>query len=102
MNLLSLLILLTITGICGAVAEFIVGYKPGGGGLVISIIVGVIGAFFGTWLATLFSADLASFGAVTVGNKSISLLWTLLGSLIVLFVLSLLRGRRLEFSDTQQ
>ena len=49
MSLLELLVLLVIAGIAGAIAEFLVGFSPGG--FLVSIIIGAVGAFIGTWLA---------------------------------------------------
>ena len=49
MGLVELLILLVIAGICGVIAEWVVGFSPGG--FVVSIVVGLIGAYLGSWLA---------------------------------------------------
>ena len=94
MNVLGILLLIIIAGICGAIAEFLVGYSPGG--LVLSGSVGVIGAYFGNifgeWIYQLFSFRFLS---VQVGNIVIDIVWAIVGSIVFLLVLSLLRiGRR--------
>jgi uncharacterized membrane protein YeaQ/YmgE (transglycosylase-associated protein family) len=91
LDLLELSILLVTAGICGSLAELIVGYNPTGMvTIVFSIIVGVIGAFIGTWI---FSIALGLPGVFTirVGTERFSLLWATLGSMLLLLALQGLR-----------
>ena len=88
MGILQLLILLVIAGICGAIAELVVGFSPGG--FVVSIIIGVIGAYLGHLLAE--SLDLPQFLTVRVGNQPIEIIWAILGSIVLLLVISLFRS----------
>ena len=88
MDILGLLLLLVILGICGALAEMIVGFSPGG--FAVSIIIGVIGAYLGTLLANYF--DLPAFLTIKVGSQTIELVWAVLGSVAFLAVISLIRG----------
>ena len=90
MGILELLILLIIAGICGAIAEMIVGFSPGG--FVVSIIVGVIGAYLGEVIAGYL--NLPSFLPVTVGGRTIEVMWAILGSIVLLLIISLFRGAR--------
>ena len=90
MGIVELLILLVVAGICGAIAEMIVGFSPGG--FVVSIIVGVIGAYLGTVLAGYL--NLPAFLPVTIGGQTIEIVWAILGSILLLLVISLFRGRR--------
>ena len=90
MGILELLILLVIAGICGAIAELIVGFSPGG--FVVSIIIGVIGAYLGTVLATRLNLPPAL--PVTIGGQTIDLIWAILGSILLLLVITLFRGAR--------
>ncbi len=90
MGILELLILLVIAGICGAIAELIVGFSPGG--FVVSIIIGVIGAYLGNVLAP--RLGLPSFLPVTIGGHTIEIMWAILGSILLLLVISLFRGGR--------
>ncbi len=88
MSLLELVVLLVIAGIAGAVAEFLVGFTPGG--FLVSIILGVIGAYLGGWLAR--QLHLPSILPITVGTQTIELVWTIVGALVLVGLLSLLRG----------
>ncbi len=90
MGLIELLILLVVAGICGAIAELIVGFSPGG--FVVSIVVGIIGAYLGTLIAG--ALNLPRFFAVTIGGRSIEIVWAILGSILLLLVISLFRGTR--------
>ncbi|GIV98739.1 GlsB/YeaQ/YmgE family stress response membrane protein [Roseiflexus sp.] len=97
MDLLQLLILLVIAGICGAVAELIVGFSPPGlQVMLVSIIVGVIGAFIGGWIAETFG--LPPITEIRVGNIRLNLLYTILGSTLLLVILQALRSGRQWFS----
>jgi len=99
MDPLQLMILLVIAGICGAFAELIVGFSPPGlHVMLVSIIIGVIGAFVGAWIAGLFG--LPPLTEIRVGNIRLNLLYTILGSVLLLLVLQALRsgGRRLSNS----
>ena len=51
MTLLHFLLLLLIAGVCGSIAQALVGGTPGG--CFVSIALGFIGALLGTWLAQL-------------------------------------------------
>ena len=88
MEFIQLLILLVIAGICGAIAELIVGFSPGG--FVVSIVVGVIGAYLGTLIATYL--NLPPFLPVAIGGRTLELVWSILGSILLLLVISLFRG----------
>ncbi|HNP70158.1 MAG TPA: GlsB/YeaQ/YmgE family stress response membrane protein [Kouleothrix sp.] len=89
MDLLQLLTLLVIAGICGAIAQWIVAFSPGT--LLVSIIVGVIGAYLGTVLANLLRIP-NLIPPLLIGNQPFSLLWALLGSVALLYALKLLRN----------
>jgi uncharacterized membrane protein YeaQ/YmgE (transglycosylase-associated protein family) len=90
MPLLELLILVVIAGITGTLAEFLIGFTPGG--LMGSVIVGVLGALIGDWLARLLRLPVIL--PVHVGERTIELLWAAIGSLLLVVILSTLRGRR--------
>ena len=55
-DLLQLSILLVIAGICAAIAQWVVGFSPGG--FIMSIILGVVGAYLGMSLASLLRIPL--------------------------------------------
>jgi len=74
--------------ICGAIAERIVGYYPGG--FFAAAAIGFIGALFGSKLAHYL--HLPSFLAVNVEGRPIELVWTVLGAIALLLVVRLFRG----------
>ena len=88
MDLLELLILLVLAGLCGAVAELIVSYNPGG--LLVTIIVGVIGAYIGNWIGGLLPLELPL--TVQVDSVTFNLIWAVLGSLILLILIRTIRS----------
>src|SRR5690606_1213006 len=94
MTLIDFLLLLLVGAICGAVSEMIVGFSVGG--LLMSIVVGFLGAMIGTWLAP--QLGLPSMLAVTIGGYTIEILWAILGSILLLLVISLFRRRTVSRS----
>jgi uncharacterized membrane protein YeaQ/YmgE (transglycosylase-associated protein family) len=87
MSLVGLLLLLLVGGICGAIAEMLVGFSPGG--FLASVVVGILGAFIGTWVAR--AVGLPSVLAVRIEGHTIEIVWAILGSILLLLVLSLFR-----------
>ncbi len=94
MSIIELLILLVIAGICGVIAEWIVGFSPGG--FIVSIIVGLIGAYLGSWLAGRLGLppvlNVSALGLTTGGLPSFDIVWSILGSILLLLLISLVRG----------
>ena len=87
MTLVGLLILIVIGAICGAAAELIVGYSPGG--FLASVAIGFLGALLGTWLAR--QIGLPAMLPITVDGYTIEVLWAILGAVILLLIISLFR-----------
>ena len=81
MTLLEFAIYIVIAGICGAVARAIAGGS--GGGFVISILVGFLGAFVGTWLARMMHWPVVF--AVAVAGHPFPIFWSVVGGLILVF-----------------
>ncbi len=98
MDLLQVLILLTIAGICSALAEIIAGVIAQltgfriffTGSIVVTIVIGIIGSYIGTWLSGRLGVGLYS---VIIGPVRLDLIWSVLGSLLVLTILTAVRGR---------
>jgi uncharacterized membrane protein YeaQ/YmgE (transglycosylase-associated protein family) len=86
MNLLELLLLLLIAGVCGALAQSITGYSHGG--CLTSIALGFVGALLGTWLARL--AKLPDLFTIQVGNASFPILWSIIGGALFAALLAFL------------
>lgn len=89
MSITSLLILLLVAGICGAIGQAIVGYSRGG--CLASIAIGFIGALLGMWLAG--TMGLREMFAVNIGGQSFPILWSILGSALFVAVISLISRR---------
>jgi uncharacterized membrane protein YeaQ/YmgE (transglycosylase-associated protein family) len=89
MSLISLLILLLIAGICGALGQAIAG--SGRGGILVSIALGFIGALLGTWLAS--AIGLPEILPVSIAGKSFPIIWSIIGSALFVALLSLLTRR---------
>jgi uncharacterized membrane protein YeaQ/YmgE (transglycosylase-associated protein family) len=90
MTLLGFLILLLIAALAGALGQALAGYSLGG--CFMSIIVGWVGAYIGTWLAR--ELGLPFFLTIAVGGRDFPLVWAIIGSAILSAVLGLLLRRR--------
>ena len=88
MTLVGLLLLLIVGAVCGAIAEMLVGFSPGG--FFASAVVGFLGAWIGTWIAR--DAHLPGLLSVTVEGHSIEVVWAVIGAVVLLLVISLFRG----------
>lgn len=74
--------------LAGAIAKLIMPGKQGGG-IIVTLILGVVGALLGGFLGSLlFNVDLASFWSLQTWILAI------VGSLIVLFIWGLVTGRK--------
>jgi uncharacterized membrane protein YeaQ/YmgE (transglycosylase-associated protein family) len=90
MSLLDLIILLIIAGICGSIAQALVGFSRGG--CFLSIAVGFIGALLGSWLAKQFGFP--DFFVIEIGDTSYPVVWSIIGAVIFVGILNLLTPRR--------
>ena len=90
MSLGHFLVMLLVAAIIGALGEAIGGFSPGG--LAMSIVVGFIGAFVGTWLR--HSLNMPEFIPVKVDGNEISVVWSVIGAALFVLVLRLVLGRR--------
>jgi uncharacterized membrane protein YeaQ/YmgE (transglycosylase-associated protein family) len=86
MTILEILLLVLIAAICGALGQALSGYSLGG--LLISIVVGFIGAFLGSWIAREFG--LPELLTITVGGQPFPILWSIIGGAIFAAVVGLL------------
>ncbi len=87
MTLFGFLLLVLIGAFCGALAEMLVGYSPGG--FFASVVVGFLGAFLGTYLAR--RIGLPSALAITVEGYTIEIIWAILGAVVLVGALALIR-----------
>jgi uncharacterized membrane protein YeaQ/YmgE (transglycosylase-associated protein family) len=87
MTLFGFLLLVVVGAICGAVAEMIVGYRPGG--FLASVAIGFVGAWIGGYLAGILR--LPTMLVVHIEGHALDVAWTVLGSIVLLLVVSLFR-----------
>lgn len=91
MSVTSFLLLLLIAAICGTVAQSLVGYSVGG--CLISALVGFVGALFGSWLAS--QLGLPEPLPVQIEGRTFPVLWSIIGSALLVAGLSMINRRRL-------
>lgn len=90
MSVTSMIILVLIAGICGAVGQSIAGYSRGG--CLASIAVGFIGAMLGMWVAKMMG--LHELFAVRIGGQSFPIVWSIIGSALFVALISLISRQR--------
>lgn len=86
----SLLILIVIAAVCGAVGKAIAGSVRGG--LLVSIVLGFIGALLGPWVARLLK--LPEPFMVNVGGQGFPVLWSIIGAALFVAIIHLISRRR--------
>lgn len=86
MTIGEILLLLLIAAICGSLGQVLVGYSAGG--LLVSIVVGVIGAYIGAWVAREFALPVIF--ALNIGGRSFPVVWSIIGSAIFAALLGLI------------
>jgi len=87
MTITGFLLFLLVGAICGAIAEFIVGWSSGG--FIAAAVVGILGAFIGGWFAP--RLGLPSLLAVRIEGHGIEVFWSILGAVALLLLLSVFR-----------
>lgn len=90
MTVLELLILLLVAGVCGSLAQSLVGYSHGG--CLVSIVLGFIGAVLGTYLAR--EAGLPELFTIQIGGRSFPVIWSIIGATLFAALLALIRRPR--------
>lgn len=90
MTIVGFLLLLLVAGLCGAVAQAIVGYSRGG--FLVSVALGFIGALLGTWLAGLMG--LPELFVVQVGGQAFPIVWSIIGAALFVALLHLISSAR--------
>lgn len=89
MTILEFLILLVIAALCGAIGQAIAGYSLGG--MVITTVVGFIGALLGTWMAR--AVGLPELLMVNIGGQPFPIVWAILGSAVFAAIVALFTRR---------
>ncbi|MEO7793893.1 MAG: GlsB/YeaQ/YmgE family stress response membrane protein [Thermoanaerobaculia bacterium] len=89
-SLPALLILLIIAAVCGALGKAIAGDVRGG--LLVSIVLGFVGALLGPWVAS--KLRLPEPFMVTIGGHPFPVLWSIIGAALFVAVIHLFSRRR--------
>jgi uncharacterized membrane protein YeaQ/YmgE (transglycosylase-associated protein family) len=90
MSLSTLVLLLVIAAICGAIGQAIAGSARGG--LVVSIVLGFVGAVLGPWVAR--ALKLPEPLMVTIGGHPFPVLWSIIGAALFVAIIHLVSRRR--------
>src|SRR3712207_277814 len=94
MTLIGFLVLLLIAAICGSIGQSLAGYDLGG--CLVSIVVGFIGAYLGTWVAD--NLGLPRIFELNIEGRPFPVVWAVIGSALFALVIALIRrgvsGRR--------
>jgi uncharacterized membrane protein YeaQ/YmgE (transglycosylase-associated protein family) len=89
MSILEFFLLLIVAGICGSLAQALVGYSHGG--CLVSIVLGFVGALIGTWLARVL--QLPELLTVHLGDRGFPIVWSIIGAALFSALLSMLARR---------
>jgi uncharacterized membrane protein YeaQ/YmgE (transglycosylase-associated protein family) len=90
LSLTELLLLLLIAAVCGAIGKAIAGSARGG--LVMSIVLGFIGALLGPWLAA--KLKLPEPLMINIGGHPFPVLWSIIGAALFVAIIHLISRRR--------
>jgi uncharacterized membrane protein YeaQ/YmgE (transglycosylase-associated protein family) len=89
MTVVEFILLLVVAGICGAVAQALVGYSRGG--CLVAMALGFIGALLGTWIARALA--LPEIFVISLGGQSFPIIWSIIGAALFAGLLSLITRR---------
>jgi uncharacterized membrane protein YeaQ/YmgE (transglycosylase-associated protein family) len=78
-TLVDFVVYLVIAGICGSVARAFGGGTRGG--FILSIVLGFVGAFVGTWMARML--HLPRFWVVAIEGHSFPIVWSIIGGFVL-------------------
>lgn len=85
----SLLILLIVAGLAGAIGQSLAGYSRGG--CLTSIALGFVGALLGSWLSR--QLGLPEIFALQIGGTNFPVIWAVIGAALFVAILSLFTRR---------
>ena len=90
MSFAGLLLLIVIAAVCGAIGKAIAGSTRGG--LIVSIVLGFIGALLGPWVAGLLK--LPEPFVVIIDRHPFPILWSIIGAALFVLLIHLFSRRR--------
>ena len=89
MSFLEFILLLIVAGVGGCLAQALAGYSHGG--CLASIVLGLIGALLGTWIARLLG--LGEILSIQIGSQPFPIIWSVIGAALFAGVLHLFSRR---------
>lgn len=89
MSLFGFLLLIVIAAVCGAIGQAIAGFSRGG--CLISIVMGFIGAWLGTWLAN--EMALPQVWTINIDGQPFPILWSIVGAALFSLIIGLFTQR---------
>jgi uncharacterized membrane protein YeaQ/YmgE (transglycosylase-associated protein family) len=89
MTLPALIVLIVIAAVCGAVGKAIAGGARGG--LIVSTVLGFVGALLGPWVAR--ALKLPEPFMVVISGHPFPVLWSIVGAALFVALLHLISGR---------
>ncbi len=92
--MISLLIWLILGFLAGYLAKLIMP-GPDGGGVILTTILGIIGAVVGGYVGTLFGSPMAS-SFDNIGGSLLSFVFSIIGAIVVLAIYRLATGRQVS------
>ncbi len=90
MTWIELLILLVIAGVCGSIAQTIVGFTRGG--CLVSVVLGFMGAMLGPWMAV--QVGFPELFTVRIGEVDFPIIWSIIGAIVVSMLVGILTPKR--------
>jgi uncharacterized membrane protein YeaQ/YmgE (transglycosylase-associated protein family) len=90
MPLPALILLIVIAAVCGAIGKALAGSARGG--LIVSTVLGFIGALIGPWIAS--ALKLPEPLTVTIDRHPFPILWSIIGAALFVALLHLFSRRR--------
>jgi uncharacterized membrane protein YeaQ/YmgE (transglycosylase-associated protein family) len=90
MTALEFLALLVVAGASGALGQALAG--GGRKGCLFSVLLGLVGAWIGRWLADAF--DLPRLFVIEIDGRPFPVVWAVLGAALFVMVLSILQRKR--------
>lgn len=90
MSVPALLFFIAIAAVCGALGKALAGEVRGG--LIVSIVLGFVGALLGPWVAR--GLKLPEPFMVTVGGQPFPILWSIIGAALFVAFIHLFSRRR--------
>lgn len=85
MNLVEVLVLFVVAGVCGSIGQSLSGFTRGG--CLASIALGFVGALLGTWIAR--SLELPTVLTVDIGGSNFPVVWSIVGSALFVTVVGI-------------